>query len=78
MPQRLARPLKYVCLLFLVGGTLAFLGAFLATQYLFQEPAFVTWSRLLEPEVQWQRQKYPSARFVFDILEKLLVKECGS
>lgn len=62
-------------LLFLLGGALAFVGAFLTTQYLFQEPAFVTWSRLLKPEFRWQRQKYPSVRFAFDILEKVLVRE---
>lgn len=75
LPRRLTKLLGWLILLFLVGGALAFSGAFLATQYIFQEPAFVTWSRLLKPEVQWQRQKYPSARFVFDILEKVLVKE---
>ena len=74
LPRRLTRLLGWLILLLLVGGALAFSGAFLATQYIFQEPAFVTWSRLLKPEVQWQRQKYPSARFVFDILEKVLVK----
>ncbi len=73
LPQRLTRLLGRLFLLFLVSGTLAFAGAFLATQYIFQEPAFVTWSRLLKPEVQWQRQKYPSARFVFDILATVLV-----
>ncbi len=47
LPQRPTRLLGRLFLLFLVGGALAFSGAFLVTQYLFQEPAFVTWSRLL-------------------------------
>lgn len=53
-------------------GGLGLLAAFLATQYVFQEPAYVTWSRLLEPEVAWQSQKYPSVRFAFDIVERLI------
>ncbi len=75
LPQRLTRLLGWLILLFLAGGAVAFSVAFLTTQYLFQEPAFVTWSRLLKPDFHWQRQKYPSARFVFDIVEKVFVKE---
>src|SRR3546814_7387550 len=57
-----------VCSSDLVGVS----AAALATQYLFQEPAATTWSRYLEPEIAWQRAKYPSAGWLFDLLQSFL------
>lgn len=59
--------LSVCALLGLAGGTLV-------THYLFQEPAPVTWSRYLMPEYQWQRPRYPSLRWAFDIVDYFLVK----
>jgi hypothetical protein len=47
-------------------------GAVLATRYVFQEPAHITWSRYLMPEFLAQRQNYPSARWAFDLVEPLV------
>lgn len=66
--KRLARFCLAVVLLVVLG-----LGAAaLATQYVFQEPFQVTWSRYLMPEFLWQRQKYPSVRWAFDLVEPLV------
>lgn len=69
--KRLVHFLLVVFFLVLLGGG----AAVLATQYLFQEPAQVTWSRYLVPEFLWQRQKYPSARWAFDLVEPLIHRE---
>jgi hypothetical protein len=62
----------WLCLLIAVAGPLLLGSGILATQYVFQEPAQVTWSRYLLPEFLWQRQKYPSMRWAFDLLEPLV------
>lgn len=46
--------------------------AALATQYVFQERFQVSWSRYLMPEFLWQREKYPSVRWAFDLVEPLV------
>lgn len=74
MIRRLVRRLTRLCLFFGVIGLIVLGAASLTTHYLFQEPAHVTWSRYLTPEFDWQRQKYPSLRWAFDILEIGLVK----
>ncbi len=75
MLRRLTRLLMWLFWRGLLVGALAFVVALLSTHYLFQEPAHVTWRRLLNPEIYWQRQKYPSVRFAFDILDKVLVDQ---
>ncbi len=68
-------PFRWLLRLFLLFSFLGILGlaaAALATHYLFQEPAQVTWSRYLLPEFRWQRQKYPSVRWAFDLVEPFL------
>lgn len=64
----------WLCLLGLILGVLSLGGAALATHYIFQEPAYVTWSRYLAPEFLWQRQKYPSVRWAFDLVEPLVIR----
>ena len=66
------RRLAALCLAAVLVAGLAGVLAVLVTQYLFQEPAPQTWSRYLLPEFLWQRQKYPSARWVFDLVEPLV------
>src|SRR3546814_19474603 len=64
--------LAVVCFVALALGIVGVSAAALATQYLFQEPAATTWSRYLEPEIAWQRAKYPSAGWLFDLLQSFL------
>ncbi|WP_299615748.1 hypothetical protein [Pelagibius sp.] len=47
--------------------------AALTTHYVFQEPALVTWSRYLKPEIRWQRHLHPEAGWAFDLIEGFLV-----
>src|SRR3546814_13149365 len=61
--------LAVVCFVALALGIVGVSAAALATQYLFQEPAATTWSRYLEPEIAWQRAKYHSAGWLFDLLQ---------
>jgi hypothetical protein len=64
----------WFCLLCLILGVLSLGGVALATHYIFQEPAYIIWSRYLEPEFRWQRQKYPSVRWAFDLVEPLVIR----
>ena len=73
MLQKLVKFVKRLCLFGVVVALLGGGAATLAAHYLFQEPAPVTWSRYLMPEFLWQRQKYPSFRWAFDILERGLI-----
>src|SRR3546814_12453733 len=64
--------LAVVCFVALALGIVGVSAAALATQYLFQEPAATPWSRYLEPEIAWQRAKYPSAGWLFALLQSFL------
>lgn len=61
-----------------IGGILAFssfsLGA-LWTQYVYQEPFWVTWSRLAKPEFDWQAAKYPSLRFLTNMAKSFFAED---
>jgi hypothetical protein len=52
----------------IVLGVLTVVGLALFTQYAFQEPIMVTWSRYAKPQIEWQKGKYPSASPAFDII----------
>jgi len=69
MVRKWARWVLGLTVVFLLTGGLGLGGLVIASQYLFQEPAYVTWSRYLQPEFYWQRQKYPSLRWAFDLFE---------
>jgi hypothetical protein len=56
----------------IVLGVLTVVGLALFTQYAFQEPFMVTWSRYAKPQIEWQKGKYPSASPAFDIIGSLL------
>ena len=51
----------------LLATLLGLTGLALYTQYVFQESFYTTWSRLLRPQIAWQKGKYPSARPLFDL-----------
>jgi len=51
---------------------LGFVSGALYTQYIFQEAFYTTWIRLAKPELEWQKNKFPSLKPAFDIAEKLL------
>lgn len=57
-------------LVLLVSG-LSIAGGAFYTQYIFQEPFHVSWSRFLKPELDWQKGRYPSLKPVFGIAERL-------
>lgn len=57
-----------------VFGTVVLGGVALYTQYAFQESFYATWSRLLKPQIAWQKGKYPSVRPLFTVMESLLAK----
>lgn len=62
---------RLVGLVFLIS-VLGIASGALYTQHIFQEAFYVTWTRLLRPQLVWQKNKYPSLRPAFDIAERLL------
>jgi hypothetical protein len=63
---------RLACLAVMLLVVLGLGTAALATQYVFQERFQVSWSRYLMPEFLWQREKYPSVRWAFDLVEPLV------
>lgn len=47
-------------------------GLALYTQYVFQESFYVTWSRMLKPQIEWQKKSHPSLGPAFDFADGLL------
>lgn len=58
-----------------VLGLLVVGGLALYTQYAFQEPFYDTWSRMLRPQIAWQREQRPSLDPVLNVIEPLLSKK---
>lgn len=73
MLRRLIKLLALIGLSGAIAATFGLVALTLATHYAFQEPAIVAWSRYLMPEIRWQRSKYPSAGWAFDLIESVLV-----
>lgn len=59
----------------LAGLVILSLGAGLWLQYKFQDPAWQTFSRGMRPELNWQKKKYPSLSFFFDIAYTTLLED---
>ncbi len=74
MLRNLIRRLTKLGIYLGIAGLIAAGALTLTTHYLFQEPAHVTWSRYLAPEIRWQKQKYPSVEWAFNILEWVFVR----
>ncbi|TQV76200.1 NosD domain-containing protein [Denitrobaculum tricleocarpae] len=74
MPRRAIRRLMSLCLVLTLTGVLGFGGFALVTQYYFQESAPTTWSRLLQPQLEWQREARPSLKPILDILAYFMVE----
>ena len=69
------RIFKYFFFSTLVAISLAVGALTIVTQYYFQESPFVTWSRLLKPEIGWQKSEYPSLAPVFSVVESMLQEQ---
>lgn len=62
---------RLIGLIFLISA-MGIAGGALYTQYVFQEPFYISWSRMLQPELEWQKAKYPSLRPAFEIADRLI------
>lgn len=69
---RVIKIFRRLLILALAISVLAFTALTIVTQYLFQESPLVTWSRLLKPQIAWQKSKYTSMAPVFSAAENLL------
>jgi hypothetical protein len=75
VPSRLRRYSSWAGITLLSGGVLVGGIAYITTQYFFQEPAWISWDRLLRQEVRSHRHEYPSARLVFKFLDAIAVNQ---
>ena len=70
MRRKIGRLFGLVFLIFVLGGA----SGALYTQYIYQEAFYTSWIRLLKPEIDWQKGKYPSLKPAFDVADSLLSK----